>query len=218
MRKKMVVVTVIMFSLLLTVGCAQQVQAPGGGYEAENTELREQVSELEAEVARLQLEKEKLMGENLGLKVRPPEFEERYEALLRELFSEEELRELAVSKGMRYGLSVNQVPVKGGEVVVAAGDMLAIAVSEGFVMSSDGADSLLPNKILQLAMLDNLSDHVRVESEAEHFTSPGAGTVVWAEGFFFEKAPAGTVVKIVLSEVLRGRLGLGSGEITIRVK
>jgi len=67
-------------------------------------------------------------------------------------------------------------------------------------------------------LLDNLSGLIRVESEAKYFTSPGAGTIVWAEEFFLEKAPAGTVVKIILSEVLRDRLGLSSGEITVKVK
>jgi hypothetical protein len=218
MRTNVITVAILLVVLFFTGGCAKQPQETSSGYEAENVQLRQRLGELEAEFTRLQEQYEKLTAKPAGPATQTPELEDGYEALLRELFSEDELRELAVNRGMSYVLSVNNVPVTGVEVATAAGDMLAITVSEGMVMHSDGDNSLLPNKILQLAMLSSLTDHIRLETDAEFFTSPAAGTVVWGEGFFFENAPAGTTVKIIVSELLRGRLGLSSCEIIVKVK
>jgi hypothetical protein len=161
--------------------------------------------ELEAEVARLK-------------KQNWSSSEDQYEAMLRELFSIDELTKLAIEKGLAYSLKGNEANVTGPEVVATAGEMLSITVSEAMIMSSDGFNTMLPNKILQLAMFKNLASQITVvEANAGYFESPAAVTIAWAHGFFFEKAGKGTTIKLQISETLRSRLGLNFREFTVRV-
>ncbi|MEW5784650.1 MAG: hypothetical protein AB1767_06190 [Bacillota bacterium] len=203
-----VIVLLAALLLLPVTGCGGQVQEGSGEPEGEIDLPPEEDEDFEAVFARLEQE-----AADEGFS------EEQYEALLREHFSEAELKELAVKRGLIYRLEVNSAAVTVPEIVVTAGEMLSITVSEAMVMDSDEYNTLLPNKILQLAMLDDLADHIEVvESNVEFFDNTGAGTIVQAYGFFCENAGQGTVIKVRISETMRDRLGLNFREFTVRVE
>lgn len=83
-------------------------------------------------------------------------------------------------------------------------------------MHSDDYNTLLPNKILQLVMLDDLANHIEiVDSDVDFFDSPSAGTTTWGYGFFFENPPAGSAIKVRISGALRDRFGLNFREFTV---
>lgn len=194
--------------LTLVNGCAGETQGTFVEFEAEIARLQTAVDDLEAEIAGL---KEEAGSEIL--------FEEQYEAMLRELFSETELTRLALERGVTYSLKVNQAEVTGPEIAVTAGEMLSITLSEAMVMSRDDYHTLFPNKILQPVMLGGLQNHMEiVEANADYFGNPGAGTVVEGYGFFFENAGTGTIIKVKISEIIRERLGIAFNEFTVRVE
>lgn len=214
LSRRTLIIVCVLCAFSLVSGCASQTQGSVDELEAEISRLQNKVSELEAEISHQQSR----VGELEAEIARTVDYENHCEALLRELFSEDELMKLALERGMVYHLRVGEVPVTDPEVTVSAGDMISVTVSEGMVMRSDDSDTLLPNTILQQVMLDDLADHIEiVESDAEFFDSPAAGTVVWGYGFFFEDAAPGSVIRVEISETLRDRLGLDFCEFTVEV-
>lgn len=191
-----------------TQGNVQDLETEIARLESENNDIRWKINRLESEIARYRS----------SLEVEGPSFEDMYEMMLQDLFTEDELRELAAERGLSYQLQVNNELVSGQEVVVTAGETLRIMILEVKTMSSDTRfDTLLPYNILRLAMLDDISGHIDLETEAEFFTTGAADTINEGLVFIFEKVEEGTTVKIIVSEHLRCRLGLNGSEIMVRV-
>lgn len=187
--------------LLPAAGCMQDDRAEVETLEAELEILQKQVASLEAEIVNF---------EQKGF------LEERYEELLHELFSADELTDLAEQRGMSYRLVVNQEAVTEQLIYVDTGE-LNIEVSEAIVMFDDRI-SLLPNRILQPVMLIDLSEHLIVlESNTDYFDSPAEGGYAWGYGLFFEDAKRGSRVRLEISETLRLRLGVDFNRFTVIV-
>lgn len=194
-----ITVICVALTLFLLSGCALQTGGDNGELEAENARLQEEIGGLEAEIDRLKQE---------GFS------EEQCEAMLRKLFTEDELRSLAIEKGIIYRLEVNQKWVREPLIVVAAGEGptgLDIKVSQR-------ADpiTVIPKSIIQLAYIDDLNVHMEiVESSTDYtFERTDEGTAGW----FFENPGKGLTVKVKISEELRARLGLDFQEFTVRVE
>ncbi len=201
--------TLCFIVILLAGGCSKERGGDSGELEAEIARLQRQMLELEAELA----------GGEDNEPFFVDDFEAYYETLLRELFTGEELEQLALDKGLAYSLKVNDIPVTSRDVLVKADDLLQITVSELLVMQRDGVHTLLPDNVLLPVMLDDLSHHIEiVEAAAEFFDSPASGGIGSGYGFFFENAAAGSTINVKISETLRSRLGLDFLEFTVRVE
>jgi len=146
--------------------------------------------------------------------------DEYYTKKLKELFSKEELKQLSY-RAVQYSLTVNGTKFSDKIVKVPQGEII-IAVSERLPLAVDGEGYLLPEEIVNMGLLsgnndESYSSHIQIKTDLNYITSPAAGIAVSGMGYIFENSKSGSVIKVLITDELKTRLGLTCNEFEITV-